>query len=79
MLDHRGKRRIHLRNIYTFSCDQSSLQTEESFPIGGPGIFFFRVVYCNELEKHLEKPYRSNYVSTTKYDFLTFFPKTLSV
>lgn len=75
MPDHRGKRRIHLSKLYTFSCGRSSLQTEESLPVGGPG--FSRVVYCNEPEKHLEKPYRPNYVSTTKYDLPTFFPKAL--
>lgn len=75
MPDQRGKRRIHLSKLYTFSCGRSSLQTQDSLPIEGPG--FSRIIYCNEPEKHLEKPYRPNYVSTTKYDLATFFPKAL--
>lgn len=75
MPDHRPKRKIHLSKLYTISCGRSSLQTEDSLPVGGPG--FSRTVCCNEPEKHQEKPYRPNYVSTTKYNLATFFPKAL--
>lgn len=45
--------------------------------VGGPG--YTRVVFCNKSELHKQKPYRykSNYVSTTKYNVVTFFPKAL--
>ncbi|KAK0597902.1 hypothetical protein LWI29_029634 [Acer saccharum] len=38
-----------------------------------------RIVYCNQPHMHKKKPlkYRSNYISTTKYNFFSFLPKAL--
>lgn len=46
---------------------------------GGGAEGFSRVVFCNQLQRHTKPPYvyRSNYVSTTKYNLLSFFPKAL--
>jgi phospholipid-translocating ATPase len=58
-------------------------ETDESVNGGGGGgggaKGFSRVVFCNQLQRHMEPPYvyRSNYVSTTKYNLLSFFPKAL--
>jgi phospholipid-translocating ATPase len=55
-------------------------ETDESVNGGGGGAKgFSRVVFCNQLQRHMEPPYvyRSNYVSTTKYNLLSFFPKAL--
>lgn len=71
---------MRFSKLYTWAgCFKppSQLDRQHSMSIGGPG--FSRVVFCNQSEKHLVKPYRykSNYVSTTKYNVLTFFPKAL--
>ncbi|GLJ17222.1 hypothetical protein SUGI_0298350 [Cryptomeria japonica] len=71
----RRKKRSQLRKLYTFTCGRSSLPPDDSLPVGGPG--FSRVVYCNEPEKRAQQSYRDNYVSTTKYNVATFFPKAL--
>ena len=77
----RGKRRmrfeqaVHMGRMFK---PPTQLERQQSMAaVGGPG--FSRVVFCNDSEKHLTKPYRykSNYVSTTKYNALTFFPKAL--
>ncbi|MCO5555633.1 hypothetical protein L7F22_009178 [Adiantum nelumboides] len=72
------KRKIRFSKLYSYSCvrptvDEGNILT----PLGGPG--FSRVVFCNEPERHrLESfKYRSNYVSTTKYNIATFLPKAL--
>jgi phospholipid-translocating ATPase len=46
---------------------------------GGGAEGFSRVVFCNQLQRHTKPPYiyQSNYVSTTKYNLLSFFPKAL--
>lgn len=72
------KRKIRLSKLYSFSCVQPTVNEGDLLtPIGGPG--FSRVVFCNEPERHRVKPfkYRSNYVSTTKYNIITFVPKAL--
>ena len=76
-----GKRRMRFSKLYTWAgCFKPPTQLERQqsmAAVGGPG--FSRVVFCNDSEKHLTKPYRykSNYVSTTKDNALTFFPKAL--
>ena len=44
---------------------------------GQPG--FSRLVFCNEPHVHKSKPYKyaKNYVSTTKYNVVSFLPKAL--
>ncbi|XP_010462753.1 PREDICTED: probable phospholipid-transporting ATPase 4 [Camelina sativa] len=76
----RGRRRSKLRlsHIYTFGCLRPSAdEGQDPHPIQGPG--FSRTVYCNQPHMHKKKPlrYRSNYVSTTRYNMITFFPKSL--
>ncbi|XP_010537583.1 PREDICTED: probable phospholipid-transporting ATPase 4 [Tarenaya hassleriana] len=76
----RGRRRSKLRlsHLYTFGCLRpSAVEGEEPHPLQGPG--FSRVVNCNQPNLHKKKPlrYRSNYVSTTRYNLITFFPKSL--
>lgn len=75
----RKKRKIRLSKLYSFSCIRPAAADEGDLlsPIGGPG--FSRVVFCNEPERHRDKAfmYRSNYVSTTKYNIITFVPKAL--
>ncbi|KAK4361406.1 hypothetical protein RND71_020358 [Anisodus tanguticus] len=83
----RKKQKVKWSQLYTFSCLHP--QTNESDPtsfvaapsaqsfIGQPG--YSRVVFCNEPHCHNLKPYKypNNYVSTTKYNIVTFFPIAL--
>ncbi|GFQ04468.1 putative phospholipid-transporting ATPase 5 [Phtheirospermum japonicum] len=67
--------------LYTFSsCLRPTSNVECSTGdrfLGRAG--FSRVVFCNEPHLHKRKPhkYPKNYVSTTKYNVVTFFPKAL--
>ncbi|XP_038706602.1 probable phospholipid-transporting ATPase 4 isoform X2 [Tripterygium wilfordii] len=76
----RGRIRARLRrsHLYTFSCVRpSTVETAEPHSINGPG--YSRIVHCNQSHMHQRKPlkYRSNYISTTKYNVITFLPKAL--
>ncbi|XP_077253699.1 putative phospholipid-transporting ATPase 9 [Tasmannia lanceolata] len=70
------RRKVHFRNIQTFTCGKSSFKDEHS-QIGGRG--FSRVVFCNDPEGVDAQihDYGTNYVSTTKYTLATFIPKSL--
>lgn len=70
------KRRLHFSKIYSFACGKSSLKGDHS-QIGRPG--YSRVVFCNEPDSPEAKirNYCDNYVSTTKYNLVTFLPKSL--
>uniref|UniRef100_A0A0E0AB15 P-type phospholipid transporter n=1 Tax=Oryza glumipatula TaxID=40148 RepID=A0A0E0AB15_9ORYZ len=84
-----GRRRDRLRwsKLYTFACFRSSHSNNEAVgggpaaaggsAVGGPG--FTRVVHCNNSAVHRRKPlkYPTNYISTTKYNILTFLPKAI--
>ncbi len=73
--------RMRFSKLYTFGgCfkgTQSLRSSDQEQLLGGKG--FSRVVFCNQTERHAVKPYkyRNNYVSTTKYNVLTFLPKAL--
>ncbi|CAN8259431.1 unnamed protein product [Cochlearia groenlandica] len=78
-----GRRRIRSRirksSFYTFRCLRPKT-LEDQGPhniINGPG--YTRIVHCNQPHMHLAKVlrYTSNYVSTTRYNLLTFLPKCL--
>ncbi|KAL6282843.1 hypothetical protein ACE6H2_013772 [Prunus campanulata] len=75
----RTKRKIRWSKLYSFACLRPV--TAEHDPsqqlLGQPG--FSRVVFCNEPLQHNAKPYKypKNYVSTTKYNVVTFLPKAL--
>eukprot|EP00268_Persea_americana_P043553 TRINITY_DN4382_c0_g1_i1.p1 TRINITY_DN4382_c0_g1~~TRINITY_DN4382_c0_g1_i1.p1 ORF type:complete len:1225 (+),score=236.00 TRINITY_DN4382_c0_g1_i1:478-4152(+) len=75
-----GRTRGKLRwsNLYTFSCIRPNvLETEGPHSLQGPG--FSRVVYCNQPRAHRKTPlkYPSNYISTTKYNIVSFLPKAI--
>ncbi|CAG7868656.1 unnamed protein product [Brassica rapa] len=72
----RIRRRLHLNNIYAFTCRKSTFQEDHS-QIGGPG--FSRVVYCNEPNSPAaeRRSYAGNYVRSTKYTPASFVPKSL--
>ncbi|KAJ8643386.1 hypothetical protein MRB53_005134 [Persea americana] len=75
-----GRTRGKLRwsNLYSFSCLRPNvLDSESGHPLHGPG--FSRVVHCNQPRLHRKKPlnYPSNYISTTKYNVITFLPKAI--
>ncbi|KAL0450667.1 UNVERIFIED_CONTAM: putative phospholipid-transporting ATPase 8 [Sesamum latifolium] len=73
-----GPRRkgIRFSRLYSFSCFKSSFRDEHG-QIGQKG--YSRVVYCNDPDnpEQLVLRYRSNYVSTTKYNAFNFIPKSL--
>lgn len=74
----RKKGKVRWSKLYSFSCMRPSVsELEEPHHLEGPG--FSRVVMCNEPQLHRKKPlrYPSNYVSTTKYNVITFLPKAL--
>ncbi|KAL5579444.1 hypothetical protein UlMin_011886 [Ulmus minor] len=72
----RGRIRARLRqsNLYTFSCLRPNAPSDEPLPVHGS-----RTVYCNQPQLHRKKPlkYCSNFISTTKYNPITFLPKAL--
>ncbi|XP_052203630.1 probable phospholipid-transporting ATPase 5 isoform X2 [Diospyros lotus] len=76
-----AKAKIKWSELYSFSCFRPNPAAGGPAPVeqrlGQPG--FSRVVFCNEPQKHRIKPfkYSDNYVSTTKYNLLTFLPKAL--
>lgn len=72
-----GKIRAKLRRsqLYTFKCfNPGSIKTKTT-----DDSEFLRLIYVNQPEMHQKKPLRycSNYISTTKYSFITFLPKAL--
>ncbi|KAI3455582.1 hypothetical protein Pfo_012245 [Paulownia fortunei] len=74
----RIRAKIRRSNLYTFACHRSHPSEEDgTHDIQGPG--YSRIVYCNQPRMHEQKPlkYCSNYISTTKYNFLTFLPKAI--
>ena len=82
----RARKRDRLRwsKLYTFSCfghphtdEAAGPAAVSGRPVGGPG--FSRIVHCNNSILHRRKPlkYPTNYISTTKYNVLTFLPKAI--
>lgn len=72
----RRKGKVKWSKLYTFSCLRPTTDHEQQV-FGQPG--FSRVVYCNKPELHNVKPhkYPKNYISTSKYNVVTFLPKAL--
>ncbi|KAF6152261.1 hypothetical protein GIB67_005915 [Kingdonia uniflora] len=75
-----GKIKAKLRwsNLYTFSClrPDNILESEGAHLLQGPG--FSRVVVCNHPRSQRSPVrYPSNYISTTKYNVITFLPKAI--
>ena len=75
----RGRIRAKLRqsHLYTFTCLRPQADGDVPHSVDGPG--FSRIVYCNQPQVHSKKPlyYTSNYISTTKYNIVTFLPKAI--
>ncbi|GER53535.1 aminophospholipid ATPase [Striga asiatica] len=76
----RGRIRAKIRrsNLYTFACHRPRpFEEGEVQEVQGPG--YSRIVHCNQPRIHEQKPlkYCTNYISTTKYNFLTFLPKAI--
>ncbi|MCO5593987.1 hypothetical protein L7F22_048006 [Adiantum nelumboides] len=68
-------RRMKWSNLYTYSCAKPfTKQDDATLSLGGEG--FSRVVLIGRQDEHPVR-YPSNWVSTTKYNLLTFFPKAL--
>ncbi|KAI3728061.1 hypothetical protein L6452_16689 [Arctium lappa] len=70
------KGKVKWSDLYTFSCLRPPPPVNRS-DFGHPG--FSRVVFCNDSGMHKTKPYKypTNDVSTTKYNVVTFLPKSL--
>ncbi|KAB1218391.1 putative phospholipid-transporting ATPase 4 [Morella rubra] len=73
----RGRIRAKLRqsHLYTFSCfRQTTTETEGRNSVQGS-----RLIHCNQPHLHQKKPlkYCSNFISTTKYNVVTFLPKAI--
>ncbi|XP_017978203.1 PREDICTED: probable phospholipid-transporting ATPase 4 [Theobroma cacao] len=75
----RRKGKVRWSKLYTFACLRPSTSEPSSAQelICQPG--FSRVVFCNEPHLHKRKPFKypHNYISTTKYNVLTFLPRAL--
>ncbi|XP_065866747.1 probable phospholipid-transporting ATPase 4 [Euphorbia lathyris] len=76
----KGRIRARLRrsHFHPFSCMRPRAENGEApHPVEGPG--YSRIVHCNQSRLHRKKPlkYCSNYISTTKYNVVTFLPKAL--
>ncbi|KAJ6812932.1 putative phospholipid-transporting ATPase 4 [Iris pallida] len=74
----RIREKIRWTKIYTFDCVRNgdpSTEAEEN--LLGPG--YSRIVHCNSPKIHHRQPlgYPSNYISTTKYNIVTFLPKAI--
>ncbi|KAG8388401.1 hypothetical protein BUALT_Bualt02G0122100 [Buddleja alternifolia] len=72
----RIRARIRRSHLYTFACNRSPPTTDdENDPANGCS----RIVHCNNPDIHDKKPlkYCSNYISTTKYNIITFLPKAI--
>ncbi|WCJ39486.1 ATPase E1-E2 type family protein / haloacid dehalogenase-like hydrolase family protein [Euphorbia peplus] len=76
----KGRIRARLRrsHFHPFSCMRPRAENGEApHPVEGPG--YSRIVHCNQPRMHRRKPlkYCSNYISTTKYNVVSFLPKAL--
>ncbi|MCL7047788.1 hypothetical protein MKW94_019448 [Papaver nudicaule] len=74
----RIRAKLGLSNLYSYSCLRpNSKDLDGPHSLQGPG--FSRVVFCNQSRLHRKTPlnYPSNYISTTKYNVLTFLPKAI--
>ncbi|KAL3639779.1 putative phospholipid-transporting ATPase 4 [Castilleja foliolosa] len=74
----RIRARIRRSHLYTFACYRPS-PTEEDRPHDFKGPGFSRIVHCNQPQMHNQKPlkYCTNYISTTKYNVVSFLPKAI--
>ncbi|XP_010907601.1 probable phospholipid-transporting ATPase 4 isoform X2 [Elaeis guineensis] len=77
----RIREKLRWSKIYTFSCIRptGSMTADASPSLSLPGPGHSRVVRCNQPHAHRRNPlnYPSNYISTTKYNIVTFLPKAI--
>lgn len=68
--------RIRQSSLYTFGCIRPTT-AETQDPQSLQGLGYSRIVHCNQPHVHKKKPlkYCSNYISTTRYNVVTFLPK----
>nr|XP_010915278.1 probable phospholipid-transporting ATPase 4 [Elaeis guineensis]XP_019704377.1 probable phospholipid-transporting ATPase 4 [Elaeis guineensis] len=75
----RLRERLRWSKLYSFSCIRPSVLLDNDAPhsLHGPG--YSRIVYCNQPRVHRKKPFKypTNYISTTKYNVITFLPKAI--
>lgn len=75
----RLRERLRWSKLYSFSCVRPTVLLDPEAPhsLQGPG--YSRIVHCNQPRLHRKKPlkYPSNYISTTKYNIITFLPKAI--
>ncbi|CAD5188331.1 unnamed protein product [Musa acuminata subsp. malaccensis] len=75
----RNQERLRWSKLYTFACLRPTvlLDNEHRHSLQGPG--YSRIVHCNQPGSHRKKPlkYPTNYISTTKYNIVTFLPKAI--
>lgn len=75
-MEPKKKRALKLSKLYSFACAMSHAAHLDVIHDGdAEHKGFSRVVHCNHPE--LSPEYGSNYVATTKYNMLTFVPKSL--
>lgn len=67
-------RKLNFSKIYSFRRGRRAYKEDDQSQIGGPG--FSRVVHCNG-PVNIEANYEGNYVRSTKYTAISFFPKAL--
>ncbi|KAL0905958.1 hypothetical protein M5K25_024411 [Dendrobium thyrsiflorum] len=75
----RPKEKLRWSKLYSFNCVRPSVKSDldNSPSLRGPG--YSRIVHCNQPLVHRKKPFRypTNYISTTKYNFVNFLPKAI--
>lgn len=76
-IEEANKQRLRRSKLYSYSCARSFHEDEEaSSSLGRGAEGFSRVVLISKQDEHPVQ-YASNWVSTTKYNLVTFFPKAL--
>lgn len=75
MAKNKIKAKIKRSSLYTFACARHNNKKNQPHSVDGPG--FSRIVHCNDPDMHRKHPlkYRKNYISTTRYNVITFVPK----
>ncbi|KAG9439471.1 hypothetical protein H6P81_019636 [Aristolochia fimbriata] len=73
----KSKTKLRWSKLYSFNCVRPNVTESTPQQFGREG--FTRVVFCNEPHVHKRGllKYPNNFVSTTKYNFVTFLPKAL--
>ncbi|KAG0495862.1 hypothetical protein HPP92_000553 [Vanilla planifolia] len=74
-----SKEKLRWSKLYSFNCVRppAELDLDNHQPLQGLG--YSRIVHCNQGHMHTKKPlkYTKNYISTTKYNIVSFLPKAI--